>query len=52
MGDLADRVEVTSRGPGTRIHAFFDLMGPAGPHGRPLARHVAGRAERRLHALV
>jgi len=52
MGDLADRVEVMSRGPGTRIRALFHLMGPAGPHGRPLARHVTGRAERRLHALV
>src|SRR3954470_19749551 len=52
MGDLADRVEVFSRGPGTRIRAFFHLMGPAGPHGRPLARHTAGRAERRLAALV
>ena len=52
MGDLADRVEVMSRGPGTRIRALFHLMGPAGPHGRPLARHVTGRAERRLAALV
>ena len=52
MGDLADHIEVSSRGPGTRIAAFFHLMGPAGPHGRPLARHVGGRAERRLAALV
>src|SRR3954467_13661513 len=52
IGDLADRVRVTGRGPGTRLSAFFALMGPAGPHGRPLARHVAGRAERRLAALV
>jgi anti-sigma regulatory factor (Ser/Thr protein kinase) len=52
IGDLADRVEVTSRGPGTRLAAFFALMGPAGPHGLPLARHVTGRAERRLAALV
>src|SRR3954470_23317983 len=52
IGDLADRVEVTSRGPGTHLAAFFALMGPAGPHGRPLARHVTGRAERRLAALV
>ena len=42
MGDLADRVDISSRGPGTRIAAFFALMGPAGPHGRPLARHRAG----------
>src|SRR4051794_15497865 len=52
MGDLADHIEVSSRGPGTRIAAFFQLMGAAGPHGRPLARHVGGRAERRLAALV
>ena len=52
MGDLADRVEVTSRGPGTHLSAFFALMGPAGPHGMPLARHVTGRAERRTAALV
>jgi anti-sigma regulatory factor (Ser/Thr protein kinase) len=52
IGDLADRVEVSSRGPGTRIAARFSLMGAAGPHGRPLARHVSGRAERRLAALV
>jgi anti-sigma regulatory factor (Ser/Thr protein kinase) len=48
MGDLADRVDISSRAPGTRIAAFFALMGPAGPHGRPLARHVTGRAERRV----
>ncbi|MBE2317935.1 ATP-binding protein [Solirubrobacter sp. CPCC 204708] len=52
MGDLADRVDITSRDPGTRIAAFFALMGPAGPHGRPLARHMSGRAERRLAHLV
>ncbi len=52
IGDLADRVEVTSRGPGTHLAAFFALMGPAGPHGMPLARHVTGRAERRTAALV
>jgi anti-sigma regulatory factor (Ser/Thr protein kinase) len=52
IGDLADRVDISSRGPGTRIAAFFALMGPAGPHGRPLARHVTGRAERRMTALV
>ena len=52
MGDLADRVDISSRRPGTRIAAFFALMGPAGPHGRPLARHMSGRAERRLVQLV
>ena len=52
MGDLADRVDISSRGPGTRIAAFFSLMGPAGPHGRSLARHVSGRAERQLATLV
>ena len=52
IGDLADRVEISNRGPGTRVAARFALMGAAGPHGRPLARHVTGRAERRLAALV
>jgi anti-sigma regulatory factor (Ser/Thr protein kinase) len=52
IGDLADRVKVTGRGPGTRLSAFFALMGPAGPHGRPLARHVTGRAQRRLAAVL
>ena len=52
MGDLADRVEVSNRGPGTRIAAFFALMGPAGPHGRALARHRSGRAQRRLAHLI
>ena len=52
MGDLADRLEVCSRGPGTRIAARFSLMGAAGPHGLPLARHMGGRAERRLAAIV
>jgi anti-sigma regulatory factor (Ser/Thr protein kinase) len=52
MGDLADQLEVRSHESGTRICARFALMGAAGPHGRPLARHVGGRAERRLAALV
>lgn len=52
MGDLADRVDISNRGPGTRIAAFFSLMGPAGPHGRPLARGVTGRAERRMTAFL
>jgi anti-sigma regulatory factor (Ser/Thr protein kinase) len=52
MGDLADRVDISPRRPGTRIAAFFALMGPAGPHGRPLARHTSGRAERRMVQLV
>src|SRR3954463_9499665 len=52
IGDLADGVKVTGRGPGTRLSAFFALMGPAGPHGRPLARHVTGRAQRRLAAVL
>jgi anti-sigma regulatory factor (Ser/Thr protein kinase) len=33
MGDVADDVAVEA-GSGTRITARFDLMGPAGPHGR------------------
>ncbi|HEX6027171.1 MAG TPA: ATP-binding protein [Solirubrobacter sp.] len=52
MSDLADRLDVRSHGRGTRLSARFALMGPAGPHGRPLARHTGGRAERRLAALV
>src|SRR4051794_1096534 len=52
IGDLADHVEVSSRGPGTRVAAFFQLMGPAGPHGRSLARHAGGRAERSLAAMA
>jgi anti-sigma regulatory factor (Ser/Thr protein kinase) len=52
MGDLADRVDISNRRPGTRIAAFFALMGPAGPHGRPPARHGAGRAEQRTLRLV
>jgi anti-sigma regulatory factor (Ser/Thr protein kinase) len=50
IADLADGVEVSSRGPGTRVAARFALMGAAGPHGRPLARH--GHAERRLAAIA
>ena len=42
----------TERGGGTRIAARFALMGAAGPHGRPLARQMAGRAERRTAALL
>jgi anti-sigma regulatory factor (Ser/Thr protein kinase) len=50
IADLADRVEISPRGPGTRIAAHFMLMGPAGPHGRPVP--VAGRAERHTARLV
>src|SRR3954447_22039377 len=52
MRDLADGLEVSSRGRGTRIAAFFRLMAAAGPHGLPLARHVTGRAERRVAAIA
>ena len=57
IADLADRVEITPSGqpgghPGTRVAAHFMLMGPAGPHGRPVARQVAGRAERHAARLV
>jgi serine/threonine-protein kinase RsbW len=54
IADLADRVEIT-RGAGeegTRVAAHFVLMGPAGPHGRAVARTVAGRAERQTARLV
>ncbi len=50
MTDLADRVELESGSPGTRVAARFLLMGAAGPHGRPVSR--AGRAERRTALLV
>jgi anti-sigma regulatory factor (Ser/Thr protein kinase) len=50
MADLADHVVVESGCPGTRVAARFLLMGPAGPHGRPVAR--AGRAERHTALLV
>lgn len=54
IADLADRVEITAgpRGHGTRIAAHFVLMGPAGPHGRQVARTGAGRAERQTARLV
>ena len=57
IADLADRVEITPSGqpgvhPGTRVAAHFVLMGPAGPHGRPVARQVGGRAERQAARLV
>jgi len=53
MADLSDHMQVCSGDPrGTRIAARFALMGPAGPHGRPVARQVAGRAERRAAALL
>jgi anti-sigma regulatory factor (Ser/Thr protein kinase) len=55
IADLADSVAVTSAGTdgrGVRIAAHFLLMGAAGPHGRPVARTVAGRAERNAARLV
>jgi anti-sigma regulatory factor (Ser/Thr protein kinase) len=54
IADLADRVEITrgAGGHGVRIAAHFTLMGPAGPHGRAVARSVAGRAERQAARLV
>jgi anti-sigma regulatory factor (Ser/Thr protein kinase) len=52
IADLADRVVITADGSGTRVAARFVLMGAAGPHGRPVARTVAGRAERHTARLV
>ena len=53
IADLADRVEITGAHPGTRVAAHFALMGAAGPHGRPVARHqTGGRAERHTARLV
>jgi hypothetical protein len=52
IADLADNVTIASRGRGTRVAARFLLMGAAGPHGRPVARTVAGRAERQAARLI
>src|SRR4051794_25753502 len=53
IADLADRVEISAVDPGTRVAAHFVLMGAAGPHGRPVARHqMGGRAERQTARLV
>lgn len=52
IADLADRVEITHGRPGTRIAAHFAVMGPAGPHGRPVARTMAGRAQRHAARLI
>lgn len=52
IADLADSVIVSNQGRGTRVAAHFLLMGAAGPHGRPVARTVAGRAERQAARLV
>jgi anti-sigma regulatory factor (Ser/Thr protein kinase) len=51
IADLADSVVISS-GPGTTVSAHFLLMGAAGPHGRPVARTVGGRAERHAAHLV
>jgi anti-sigma regulatory factor (Ser/Thr protein kinase) len=53
IADLADHVEFSGADPGTRVAAHFILMGAAGPHGRPVARHqTGGRAERHTARLV
>jgi len=52
IADLADNVIISSKGPGTCVAAHFLLMGAAGPHGRPVARTVAGRAERQAARLI
>ncbi|WP_084284009.1 ATP-binding protein [Solirubrobacter soli] len=52
IADLADSVIISSKGKGTCVAAHFLLMGAAGPHGRPVARTVAGRAERQAARLV
>jgi serine/threonine-protein kinase RsbW len=52
IADLADHVEISFEDPGTRVSAHFVLMGAAGPHGRPVARTVGGRAERQTARLV
>jgi anti-sigma regulatory factor (Ser/Thr protein kinase) len=52
IADLADSVVIASAESGTRISAHFLLMGAAGPHGRQVARAVAGRAERHAARLL
>ena len=52
IADLADSVIISSKGGGTCIAAHFLLMGAAGPHGRPVGRTVAGRAERQAARLI
>jgi anti-sigma regulatory factor (Ser/Thr protein kinase) len=52
ISDLADSVIVSTKGGGTTVSAHFLLMGAAGPHGRPVARAVAGRAERQAARLI
>jgi serine/threonine-protein kinase RsbW/stage II sporulation protein AB (anti-sigma F factor) len=52
IADLADNVIVSSPGEGVRITTHFLLMGAAGPHGRPVGRAIAGRAERQAARLV
>ena len=43
MEALADELEVDAA-PGAHLHARFDLLGPAGPHGRRIPKRV--RAQR------
>src|SRR3954452_7230461 len=48
MDDVADAVDVAAD-DGTRVTARFELFGPAGPHGRNIAREpFGGRARQRL----
>src|SRR4051794_37699729 len=51
MRDVADGVEVAA-GDGTRVTARFELFGPAGLHGRKIARERFGRARRQLARLL
>jgi len=52
IADLADNVIISTKGNGTSVAAHFLLMGAAGPHGRPVGRTVAGRAEQQAARLV
>jgi anti-sigma regulatory factor (Ser/Thr protein kinase) len=52
IADLADNVIVSTKDRGTCVAAHFLLMGAAGPHGRPVGRTVAGRAEQQAARLV
>jgi hypothetical protein len=47
MTGFADEV-VVECSHGTRLRARFELLGPAGPHGRPVRRHAGIPRTRRF----
>jgi anti-sigma regulatory factor (Ser/Thr protein kinase) len=52
MADLADHIEMDSGAGGSRVTARFAVLGPAGPHSRPLKHQAAGHAQRRTATLI